>query len=274
MQPKHAANVKPGTRRPTSPAAPTAPALDPELLALVAEEAELESQGKLDAQTKARLEARMDALFQRQRAAILRNAAAEADAAVAARLTPPPAQRAVALAVLAALAFVLGGLALEATIGRQFIAAFSNPYRSAMPALFAALLLPCALAIIAVDRRTRLLRGQATNRWRWWLMVMPVYSCMFAGLALPAPLGWAALAGRVAGTPAQELRATVVSVAGPGGSWPLDCRQTVSLELPGSSAKVCLDGRISGAAPGAGSQVVVTGRTSWLGVYIDQMRAE
>jgi hypothetical protein len=271
MQAKDAANAKPGTSHMASPAAP---ALDPELLALVAEEAELESQGRLDAQAKTRLEARMDALFQRQRATILRSAAAAAEAAVATRLTPPPAHRAAVIAMLAALAFCLGGLALEATVGQHFIAAFSNPYRSAMPALFAALLLPCAMAIIALDRMARALHGQATNRWRWWLMAMPVYSCVFAGLALPAPLGWAALAGRLAGTPAQEMRATVVSVAGPSGSWPLDCRQTVSLELPGSSAQVCLDGRISGAAPGAGSQVVVTGRTSWLGVYIDQMRTE
>jgi hypothetical protein len=271
MQPKHAANVKPGTSHPTPPAAP---ALDPELLALVAEEAELESQGRLDAPAKARLEARMDALFQRQRADILRSAAAQADAAVAARLAPAPAHRAAGVALLAALAFCLGGLALEATLGQHFIAAFSDPYRSALPVLFAALLLPCSLAIIAVDRRTRVLRAQATNRWRWWLMVMPVYSCMFAGLALPAPLGWAALAGRLAGTPAQELRAMVVSVAGPGGSWPLDCRQPMTLQLPGSSAKVCLDGRVSGTAPGAGSRVVLTGRTSRLGVYIDQMRAE
>lgn len=228
----------------------------------------LESEGKLDAQAIAVIEARLGEISKR-----LDLELAKRTAAILARPSEPGRFilagrfRAVFLVLVAV---VLSGFALEMSVGRGFIFFGSEAYRNALPWLFGLASLLLGSGFVFLERRNAALSWSAPTGWVRWLILLPLMTTLSAALVLIAPLGWAALFGWVVGTPVESQVVRVESSRiSPESTF---CVRVAKLRLGGSTADICLDGRLSGSAPAGGESALVSGRVSALGLYVEELR--
>ena len=175
-----------------------------------------------------------------------------------------------AIAVLVAMAWVTGGLLLEASLGNVFFFNYGAGYSSAAPWVFLALVPPLGWGLGHLLRR-----AMAARYPTWavrWLFFFPFIVAAVAGTFVAAPLGWAALAGWALGTPV-EVEARVVSV-GTRSRSALGCRQKGRLRIAGDEANVCFAMLVAGdGMPRPGDDVRLSGRSSRLGLFAREMRA-
>jgi len=216
-----------------------------------------ETQGKLDDAADARMKARLQAISTTLDKEL-------ADCIAEFRAGHTPRMRWV-ISALVVVFFVLTGSSLESTVGSGFILSGSNEYRAALPWLFGIL-----IPIFAVGWFFLFKRANPGTWFVRWLIAFPVSVAFSAAMVLMSPLGWAALLGRTMGTPVDRVDVSVVSIGAPS-STSGRCHQDALLAFRNSSARICLDGRLSGPPPRAGDEVMVSGRISRLGLYIDRI---
>jgi hypothetical protein len=171
---------------------------------------------------------------------------------------------------LVALVLLGAGALLEMTVGTGFIFSRSNAYRAAMPWLFGFLSLVFAAGLLMLERANRSLLMRYPTWFVRWLIVFPLVVALTAVMAAIAPLGWAALLGQTFGSPSERLEVHVISVDSPSRN-SSGCDHHATLEFEGNSARICMEGRLSGPAPQAGEKVAVAGRISRLGLFVDQI---
>lgn len=160
---------------------------------------------------------------------------------------------------------VIIGLGLEMTLGRGFIFAKADEYRSVATWIFVGLLPLSATVIYRLPLRDRLSNSFLTK----WIMV-PLGALMVSGFVALAPLGWIALGGMILPAQHVELPATVVSVrhlSRSAGS----CDQRATLLVAWGRADICLENRVVGKPLMANDAVVLRGDLSALGIYIDEI---
>lgn len=256
----------------TSNPGPEAAAATSEMERIFREGTDLERQGKLDADAIERIDAQMRAVSAR-----LDQDLAEKLAEIDARYTQPnsgsPAipvklPKSIAWLLFAALLLAVAGGLLEVTIGRGFIFAHANGYRDAMP-LVLFILIP-AFALLwfpLIKNNPHMLSRYPTGVIRWGVM-FPLTAVMSAAMIVVAPLGWIALCGWAVGEPSSIVEARVISIQ----TYRKGCKLKAEIEIHGNSADVCLGGRVAGRIPEAGDTITVQGKTSFLGVYVDEIR--
>jgi hypothetical protein len=220
----------------------------------------------------ARLDQRMKEAFDRESQEFSRRIAEfEKDAAPHEPYRLPKRLR---MPTVVVLAIIVAGAVLEMTIGRGFIFAGANEYRSAMPWIFVVLLPVFAFLLFVINRANR--SYQQDRFPTWWvrtLVVFPLTVVLCSGVVLIAPLGWAALFGIALGTSTDTLEGRVL-IVGRISTSSKGCRQTDKIEARGASANICVDGRTSEPVLNEGDTVLLSGRTSPLGVYIESIRAK
>jgi hypothetical protein len=229
---------------------------------------DLARKGGVDDDAIASIDARFDANLKRREAEL-----AASIAEIEAQFAPPrplPLAARIALATVM-LALAIGSL-LEITIGSGFIFSGSNAYRHAMPWLWAVLLPSFGVVWYLAERRQNLLRHRYPTAWVRWLLVFPLMVVASAGMAIVAPLGWAAMGGYLVDAPPERLAAKVLSIE-PAATRRRSCDQKARFEIDGIAADICLEGRLTGRSPGRGEMVEVTGRRSVFGILIEGVRA-
>jgi hypothetical protein len=244
---------------------------DTEVDALFAEAVELDRQGKLDEAGLARLDAGMQAHFDRlnqEHAQRIAEIEARFAAARPRTLTLPQRFRIPALAVLVIVAV---GSILELTVGQAFVFSLGNYYRAAIPWLFPGLLVLFGVAWFLVERASGPIKARYPTLWVRELFAFPLIAAICAAMVLIAPLGWAALSGWVLGSASEDMDGRISYIGSRSSNW-RSCPQYVELEVIDSSASVCLGGWPPGQEPKAGESVVVRGRRSILGVMVEEVR--
>jgi hypothetical protein len=171
--------------------------------------------------------------------------------------------------VIGFLVFAVGGFLLEWTIGNVFVFTLSAAYFKVWPWLFVALLLPIGFVLQAIASST--LAFNYPNSPMRRRMSLVITTVLLAGWAVVAPFGWAALAGRVLGTPV-DLDAKVVDVDERRLYSPLCKRKDGKLRLDGVDANLCFSWVVVGPMPKRGASVRVKGLASALGVYVQEIR--
>lgn len=236
---------------------------------MLAETRRLEREGRLDAAALLRLDARMQAakkLLEDETAATIARALADADAVANPRRPPVWVQATTAVVMLA----VIVGIFLEFTFGASFLFAWADSYFAAAPWIFLALLFPLGGLFAAQMRRNRPLRPALPRaRAPSWLSI-PLAAIIAAAALLFAPLGWIALYGALAGTPAEGLEARLLDLAEPSpGS--RSCRQHGEIALGDATGRLCLAGLVAGPLPPPGARVRVSGRLSAAGLFVQRI---
>lgn len=238
-----------------------------EMEAVFQEGMKLESQGSLDAATTARIEARLQAISTK-----LDKDLADQVSQINTRyavpkpwLLPKPFR----VPFVAVLVFLIGGSLLEITVGAGFIFSGGTGYSHAMPWLFGVLIPVFALGWFLLERVNHNLRARYPTWLVRWLIVFPLVVALTATMAVVSPLGWAALLGWITGSPSR-VEVSVISVDAPSRR-SSGCDHYAHLEFDGTTARICLEGRLAGPAPHAGERVAVAGRVSRLGLLIDRI---
>lgn len=229
------------------------------------EGADLERRGKLDEAAANRIELRLQAITDRLDQQVANDIAAIRVSSA----THPKSARKKIVAVLLLLAFI--GMPLEFTVGETFVFSYSNAYKALLPTLYA-LTLP-AFAIFWF----RLEKEQHTLSYRYptwvvrWLAVFPLIVLLSSSLVVLSPFGWSALGGWAIGSEAPPRQAKVLSV-GAERTRMGKCDQTAILDLDGIQTNICIEGRVVGPALKSGDAISVRGRSSFLGLFIEEIR--
>jgi hypothetical protein len=251
-----------------------APVSEPELV--LAELKALDRGGKADEAVLARLNARMEAEFarnDREHARIV----AEHEDKVARRARPirprPTRLSAMGAATLALLLVIPVGVLLELTVGRRFITAFPNEFRSVIPWFFLISSVLFSMALIQSKQFVLSLHNSfSTSSIR--LLVLIVTGPLLCGAVVAAAFGWAAAWGWVVGREPVELTAKVLGTSESSSSRAFSCRHSATLKVGHASTQICVDNILSGPALNSGDSVVVAGRASATGVLVEAVRKE
>ncbi len=83
--------------------------------------------------------------------------------------------------------------------------------------------------------------------------------------------GWAALMGWIAGGSIAEKPAKTVSI-GSLSKRAKDCKQTGKFLIKDAVVNLCVEGRMAAPIPTVGDQVLLVGRTSWFGMFVNEVR--
>lgn len=240
-----------------------------EMDAVLAELDQLDQQGAHDLQATQRLRARMDAAMKRLEAesqARRNRFQVEIDAIGNPRL-PPLWFR---IAVLSTVLAVATGAWLESSsVGESFIFAASGRYRAAVPWLVVVLMPLVAYGLHAIGRRTGAGLFPGRGVVMRWLGSALVFALGALGIAV-APLGYLAAYGRQAGTPVQDLEATLVSLDAPRRSL-FSCKQSGRVEWQGEQARLCLSSLVVGPMPHARDRLRLAGLQSAAGLYVQRI---
>ncbi len=172
-------------------------------------------------------------------------------------------------AFLLLVAFI--GVPLEFTIGENFVFSYSNEYKSVLPALFALTLPAFAILWFRLEKQQRALSYRSPTWAVRWLIVFPLVVVTSSSLVVLSPFGWSALGGWAIGSEALPRQAKVLSV-GPEQARVGKCDQKAMLDIDGIQTNICIEGRVVGSALKAGHTVSVRGRSSFFGLFIEEIR--
>jgi hypothetical protein len=250
------------------------PVSEPELV--LAELKALDGGFKTDEAALARLNARMTAEFarnDREHARIV----AEYEDRIARRVRPirprPTRLSAMGATIVALLLVIPVGVLLELTVGRRFITAFPNEFRSVMPWVFLISSVLLSMALIQSKQFVLSLHsGISTSSIR--LLMLVVAGPLLSGAVIAASFGWAAAWGSVVGYEPVELTAKVLGTRESSSSRAFSCQHSATLKVGHASTQICVDNILSGPALNFGDSVVVAGRASATGVLVEAVRKE
>lgn len=173
--------------------------------------------------------------------------------------------------VASLLLLALAGGVLEIVMGTYFVPSFGRAYQSVFPMLLALAVPIFGFLLFRIERQQNTLAGRFPSWGVRWIFVFPamVLACSF--LVLLSPYGWSALAGWMVGAdaPAQQAKVLSVEVAKPKFG---KCDQHAAMAIDGTSARICIEGRSVGGLPKAGDTVSVRGRSSFLGLFVEEVR--
>lgn len=229
------------------------------------EGAQLEREGKLNEGAAKRIESQLQTISDRLDQQVANDIAAIREGSV----VRPQSARKKIVAFLLLLAFI--GMPLEFTVGESFVFSYSNAYKSVMPMLFALTVPAFAILWFRLEKQQRALSFRSPTWAVRWLMVFPLVVLLSSSLVVLSPFGWSALGGWAIGSEAQFLLAKVISV-GPERTRAGKCDQKVVLDLDGIQTNICIEGKVVGPALKAGNTVSVRGRSSFLGLYVEEVR--
>lgn len=235
--------------------------------AIFQEGMQLERQGQLNDESAKMIEAKLQAISKR----LDRTVSDELSKIRAINTIPPVPRWKKSVAVLLLLAFV--GLPLEFTVGESFVFLYSNDYKSALPIIFALTLPVFAVLWFRLEKQQRALSHRYPTWAVRWLIVYPLMILLSSSLVALSPFGWSALAGWAIGTQAPPQQAKILSVDSPrprAGK----CDQKAVLDINGVQTNICLEGRVVGPVPKVGDLVSLQGRSSFLGLYIEEIRVK
>lgn len=238
-----------------------------ELEAVAAESQRLEREGRLDAAATRELSDRLQAASKRLEAetqARIDSLRAEIDAI----LDPPKPPLWFRIVILALTLAVFIGVMLEVTIGANFILALGGRYRAAAPWIIGALLAVMAALLLVAERRSHFFHALYPNP-ILRLLMFPLAVAVGAGALAFAPMGWAAVYGRLAGAPVHDVEGRLVSLEDvhPGSR----CIQKGEVEWRGEQAKVCVSAHIVGPRPVRGDRLRLAGLQSTAGLYLQRI---
>lgn len=233
--------------------------------AVFLEGTQLERQGKLDEPATKRIEAQLQAISDRLDRQVAKDLA---DIRVGATKHPQSVWKKIA-AFLLLVAFI--GMPLEFTIGENFVFSYSNEYKSVLPALFALTLPAFAILWFRLEKQQRALSYRSPTWAVRWLIVFPLVVVTSSSLVVFSPFGWSALGGWAIGSEALPRQAKVLSV-GPERARVGKCDQKAMLDIDGVQTNICIEGRVVGSALKAGNTVSVRGRSSFFGLFIEEIR--
>lgn len=226
---------------------------------------QLEYQGKLDEAAAERIEEQLQAISERLDRQVADDIAKIRESSA---IRPQPAWKKVGAVVLL-LAFI--GMPLEFTIGESFVFSYSDAYKSVLPALFALALPAFAILWFRLEKQQHALSYRYPTWTVRWLVVFPLIVGLTSALFVFSPFGWAALGGWAIGTDAPPRQARVLSVE-PERTRVGKCDQKAMLDFNGVQASICVEARVVGPALKAGNTVSVRGRSSFLGLFIEEIR--
>lgn len=251
--------------------------LGPEVAALLREGMELERQGHLDTEATARIEARLQAIYEAQQRVISvqqqhQQAIKDPDAQSPRHKDAYERWTVPKVLWTPFLAAGVAGLLLEVTVGRGFIWLGNVAYSSTMPVSLLVLFTVLAVVLYLDERANHSLRSRHPTGWVRWLVMYPTLVVFCAGLVAFAPWGWAAAIGWAVGMPSRvDVRVASVQVHD---ERKRNCNQSAQLEFKGATARICLDGRLAGPVPAAGETVAVSGRVSLLGLHVREIHVK
>ncbi len=255
--------------------------LGPEVAAVLREGMELERQGHLDTEATARIEARLQAIYeaqqrvnpvQQQHQQAIKDPDAQSPrhkVLVEDAHEPWTVPKVLWTPFLAA---GVAGLLLEVTVGRGFIWLGNVAYSSTMPVSLLVLFTVFAVVLYLDERANHSLQSRHPTWWVRWLVMYPTLVVFCAGLVAFAPWGWAAAMGWAWGA-SSRVEVHVVSVEAPSPR-SRGCDQYAQLEFKGATSRICLEGRLGKQAPVSGETVVVYGRVSRLGLYVESIHRQ
>ncbi|MDD2176464.1 hypothetical protein OIN59_03400 [Acidovorax sp. D2M1] len=228
---------------------------------------QLECQGQLDERVKAQIDARLREISDQLGQQVVQQLSSAP--AMGRQCREPRWKLYVASLFLLALA---GGV-LEIAVGTYFIPSFGGAYQRVFPMLLALAVPIFGFLLFRIERQQNTLAGRFPSWGVRWIFVFPamVLACSF--LVLLSPYGWSALAGWMVGAdaPARQAKVLSVEVAKPKYG---KCDQHAALVIDGTSARICIEGRSVGELPKAGDTVSVRGRSSFLGLFVEEVRVE
>lgn len=225
----------------------------------------LERQGKLDEADEKQIEAQLQAISER----LDRQVAEDLATIRASKATRPQPVWKKAAGIVLLLAFI--GMPLEFTVGESFVFSYSNSYKSVLPTLFALTLPVFAIFWFRQEKQQHALSYRYPTWTVRWLIVFPLIVALSSALLVLSPFGWSALVGWAIGTDAPSQYARVLSV-NPARARAGKCDQKAMLDFNGLQATICIEGRVVGPALEAGNNVSVRGRSSFLGLFIEEIR--
>jgi len=226
---------------------------------------QLEREGKFDEGAAKRIESQLQTISVRLDQQVANDIAAIRTGSA---ISPQSAWKKIVALVLL-LAFI--GMTLEFTIGESFVFSYSNAYKSVMPTLFALTLPAFAILWFCLEKQQHALTNRSPTWAVRWLIVFPLVVVLSSSLVVLSPFGWSALGGWVIGSESQPRLAKVLSV-GPERTRAGKCDQKAVLDIDGIQTNICIEGRVVGPAVKAGNTVFVRGRSSFLGLFIEEVR--
>ena len=226
---------------------------------------QLERQGRLDEEAKMQINAQLQEISD------------QLGQKVAQKLSSAPAMRRQRrepwwkLYVASLFLLALAGGVLEIVVGTYFIPSFGRAYQSVFPMLLALAVPIFGFLLFRIERQQNTLAGRFPSWGVRWIFVFPAMVLACSVLVLLSPYGWSALAGWMVGAdaPAQQAKVLSVEVAKPKYG---KCDQHAALVIDGASARICIEGRSAGDLPKAGETVSVRGRSSFLGLFVEEVR--
>jgi hypothetical protein len=233
--------------------------------AVFQEGSQLESDGKLDEQAAKRIESKLQTISDRLDQQVANDIAAIRPGSA---IQPQSAWKKI-VAFLFLLAFI--GMPLEFTVGESFVFSYSNGYKSAIPTLFALTLPAFAILWFRLEKQQLALSYRSPTWAVRWLIVFPLVVVLSSSLVVLSPFGWSALGGWAIGSEAQPQLAKVLSV-GPERARAGKCDQKAMLDIDGIQTNICIEGKVVGPALKTGNTVSVRGRSSFLGLFIEEVR--
>lgn len=225
----------------------------------------LECNEKLDDATVKQIETRLQAITERLDQQIANDIATiQADNAIRPQLVWKKI-----VAFLLLLAFI--GIPLEFTVGESFVFSYSNAYKALLPTLYALTLPTFAILLFRLEKEQQALSSSFPTRAVRLLIVFPMVVVLSSSLVVLSPFGWSALGGWAIGSDAPPRQARVLSV---GLERPRvgKCDQKALLDLDGIQTNICIEGRVVGPALKSGNTISVRGRSSFLGLFIEEIR--
>lgn len=226
---------------------------------------QLERQGKLDEEAAKRIEAKLQAISERLDRQVAKDIA---DIRASSAIQPQSAWKKIVAFLLLA-AFI--GMPLEFTIGENFVFSYSDEYKSMLPTLFALALPAFAILWFRLEKQQRALSYRSPTWAVRWIIVFPLVVVLSSSLVVLSPFGWAALGGWAVGREASPRQAKVLSV-GPERARMGKCDQKAMLDIGGVQANICIEGRVIGPSLKAGNTISVRGRSSFFGLFIEEIR--
>lgn len=163
---------------------------------------------------------------------------------------------------------------LEFTLGQAFIWTYANTYRVAIPWLYAVLLPVCAIFWFRIEKQHRRYLNFGTRTILDRIILFSLTFIYSSAFVICIPLGLAALAGWVLGTPSDQIPAKVLSVSPLSNSSHSFCRQTAKINVNGKDATICIINRVVGFNPVAGDSITVQGKVSIFGVLVEKIRVK
>lgn len=229
------------------------------------EGAQLEREGRFDEVAAKRIESQLQTISVRLDQQVANDIVA---IQAGSTICPQPAWKKIVSFVLL-LGFI--GMALELTIGECFVFYYSNVYKSVMPVFFALTLPAFAILWLRLEIHQHALSSRTPTWAVRWLIVFPAVVVLSSSLVVLSPFGWSALGGWAIGSESQSRLAKVLSVD-PERTRAGKCDQKAVLDIDGIETNICVEGKVVGPALKAGNTVSVHGRSSFLGLFIEEIR--